>query len=132
MSGFGIYANYTYTESNADLPDRPDINLPGQAGNVGNFALTYEKYGFSGRISLNYHGSYIDEVGDDEDHDIYYDDHLQLDLSASQQIFGGLQFYLEAINLTDEPLRYYIGKDDRPIQREFYSWWMHAGLKYSF
>jgi len=131
LSGLGIYDNYTYTESKADLPDRADISLPGQAGNVGNFAVSYEKYGFMARLSLNYHGSYIDEVGEDEDHDIYYDDHLQLDFSASQRIFGGLQLYLEAINLTNEPLRYYIGKEDRPIMREFYSWWMHGGLKYS-
>jgi len=132
LSGLGIYTNYTYTKSKADLPDRTNIDLPGQAGNVGNFAISFEKFGFTGRLSLNYHGSYVDEVGKDEDHDIYYDDHMQLDFSASQRITGGLRFYLEAINLTNEPLRYYMGTEDRPVQREFYSWWMHAGFKYSF
>lgn len=131
-NGFGIYANYTYSKSTADVQDRSDISLPGQAGNVGNVALSYEKHGFTGRLSLNYHGKYIDEVGESEDYDIYYDNHMQLDLSLSQQVYPGLQIYLEAINLTDRPLRYYMGDEERPIQREFYSWWMHAGIKYSF
>ncbi|MFQ6115052.1 MAG: TonB-dependent receptor domain-containing protein, partial [bacterium] len=131
-NGFGIYANYTFTESKADVSDREDISLPGQAGNVANFAISYEKYGFMGRIGLNYHGGYISEVGEDVGHDIFYDDHLQLDFSASMRIYRGLQVYIEAINLTNEPLRYYIGQKDRPIQREFYSWWTHAGIKYIF
>lgn len=131
-NGFGIYANYTFTESKADVSDREDISLPGQAGNVANFAISYEKYGFMGRIGLNYHGGYIFEVGEDAGHDIFYDDHLQLDFSASMRVYRGLQVYLEAINLTNEPLRYYIGQKDRPIQREFYSWWTHAGIKYIF
>ncbi len=131
-NGFGVYANYSHTKSSADVEGRGDISLPGQAGNVGNIALSYEKHGFTGRLSLNYHGKYIDEVGESEDYDIYYDNHMQLDLSLSQQVYPGLQIYLEAINLTDEPLRYYIGGKERPIAREFYSWWMHAGIKYSF
>lgn len=131
LSGFGIYANYSYTKSNANLADREDIDLPGQSGNVGNLALSYEKYGFSARFGINYHGKYIDAVGEDPEEDIYYDDRLQFDISASQQIVEGLQVYFEAINLSNKPLRYYMGSDDRPIQREFYSWWMHAGIKYS-
>ena len=130
--GFGIYANYTYTKSEADLPDRESISLPGQAGNVGNFAISYEKYGFAGRVGLNYHGNFIEEVGKDEDHDIYYDNHLQFDFSLSQRISPGVRVYVEGINMNNEPLRYYIGKETRPIAREFYSWWMHVGLKFEF
>jgi TonB-dependent receptor len=132
LKGFGIYANYTYTTSNATVNERKDVPLPGQAGNVANFALSYEKGGFSGRVSLNYHGSYLDFLGEDDESDIYYDNHLQWDFSASQNILGGLQVYLQAINLNNEPLRYYIGRTSRPTQREFYSWWMHGGLRYSF
>ena len=127
-SGFGVYANYTYTDSEADLPGRQNT-LPGQAGDVANAAISYERGGFSGRISANYHGSYIDEVGEDDDHDIYYDDHLQIDASFTQRIIKNIRAYANFLNLTDEPLRYYIGTEDRPIQREFYSWWMEAGLK---
>jgi len=117
----------------SDVGDRLERSvLPGQAGDVANFAISYEKYGFMGRLSLNYHGKFLSEIGDDKDYDIYYRKHTQLDFSASQQVYKGVQVYLEVINLTNEPLIYYMGKESRPTQREFYSWWMHGGLKYQF
>jgi TonB-dependent receptor len=130
-SGFGIYANYTYTDSKADLTGRDDTVLPGQAGNVGNFALTYEKYGFQGRLSFAYYGEYIYEVGETPEEDIYYDKNLRIDFNASQQITRNLQAYLQFVNLSDTPLRYYIGDTNRPIQREFYSWWTQLGLRFN-
>ncbi|MDZ7765868.1 MAG: TonB-dependent receptor [Melioribacteraceae bacterium] len=42
LSGFGIYANYTYTETDVDLTFSDRDVLPGQAGDVGNFGLSYE------------------------------------------------------------------------------------------
>lgn len=131
LNGLGIFVNYTYTTSNADLPGRDGATLPGQAGNVGNIALSYQKYGFSAQLSLNYHSKYIDIVGEDSQNDIYYDDHVQLDFSANQQILSGLSAYVQILNLTDAPLRYYIGDTKRPIQREFYSWWVQAGFKFN-
>lgn len=136
-NGFGIYANYTYTDSEAEFPEREGekATLPGQSTHMANLALSYEKYGFSGRLAWNYHGKYIDEVGGDETEDIYYDNHAQLDLSLSQKVRAGLSLFAEFVNLTDEPLRYYEGKDNedtRVIQQEYYSWWSHIGLKYEF
>jgi TonB-dependent receptor len=131
LDGLGIFLNYTYTSSSADLPGREDETLPGQAGNTANVALSYQKAGFTGQVSLNYHDKYIDVVGEDEDHDIYYKEHLQLDISANQSVWDGLSVYLQFVNLTNAPLSYYMGKENRPVQREFYSWWMHAGFKYS-
>ncbi|MFC2135796.1 TonB-dependent receptor, partial [Bacteroidota bacterium] len=131
LDGFGIYANYTYTKSTADLPGREDITLPGQAGNTANFALSYQKAGFTAQFSINYQDSFIFEVGEDEDHDVYYKDHIQFDFSANQEIMQGLSAYLQLVNLSNAPLNYYMGREDRPIQREYYSWWMQAGFKYS-
>ncbi len=131
LDGFGIYANYTHTKSTADLPGREDAALPGQAGNTANFALSYQKAGFTAQFSINYQDSFIFEVGEDEDHDIYYKDHIQFDFSANQEIVKGLSVYLQFVNLNNAPLSYYMGKENRPVQREFYSWWMQAGAKYS-
>lgn len=131
LDGFGIYANYTYTKSTADLPDRTDATLPGQAGNTANLALSYQKAGFTAQVSLNYQDSFIFEVGEDEENDVYYKDHLQFDFSANQEIINGLSAYLQFVNLNNAPLNYYIGREDRPIQREFYSWWMQVGVKYN-
>ena len=132
LSGFGVYLNYTYTESEADIPDRERTILPGQAGNVGNFALSYEKGGFTGRMGLNYHGEFIDGVGDTEEEDEYYHSHLQLDFSGSMQLYAGLRLFVEVVNMNNEPMKYYIGRPERPIQREFYKWWSHVGLRYDF
>lgn len=131
--GLGLYLNYTWTDSEAEFPEREGekATLPGQSESLGNVALSYEKRGFSGRFSLNYHGKYIDAVGGSPAEDVYYDDHLQLDLSASQRLTDRLRLTLELINLTDEPLRYYEGSSDRPIQEEHYSWWGTLGLKWS-
>ncbi|MAT39509.1 MAG: hypothetical protein CL946_07880 [Ectothiorhodospiraceae bacterium] len=135
LSGFGIYANYTYTDSEATYPEREDSEpkgtLPGQATNVYNFALSYEKYGFSGRIAANVHGKYVDAVGETEAEDVFYDDHLQLDVSLSQRITPQFTVFAEFLNLTNAPLRYYIGESSRPIQQEYYSWWSHFGVKFT-
>ncbi len=131
LNGFGIYANYTYTHSEADIIDRSaKPTLPGQTTHIGNLALSYEKYGFSGRAALNVHGKYIHSLGEAAADDIYYDRHVQLDLSASQRIRPKVRLFVELINLTDTPLRFYQGSANRPIQQEFYSWWGHVGLRF--
>ena len=130
LDGLGIYANYTYTKSTADLPGRSDATLPGQAGNTANFALSYQKSGFTAQLSVNYQDSFIFEVGEDEEHDVYYKDHIQFDFSANQEIMEGFSAYLQLVNLNNAPLNYYMGREDRPIQREYYSWWLQTGIKY--
>lgn len=131
--GFGVLLNYTYADSEASFPDREGrkATLPGQSENVGNLAISYEKGGFSGQVSLNYHGGYIAEVGESPEEDVFYDDHMQLDLAASVQLGKFLRLFFQFNNLTDEPLRYYIGSSDRPIQEEYYSWWGTLGLRYT-
>lgn len=136
-SGLGVYANYTYSWSEARLRGESDdpgdfrtVTLPGQTENVANLALSYEKYGFSGRLSMNYAGAFIDQIRSEEGEDRIYDERLQLDLSASQEVGRGLQVFVEALNLTNAPLRYYNGVTSRPEQQEFYSQWVNLGVKY--
>lgn len=131
LDGFGIYANYTYSKSEAQVPGREDVSLPGQAGSTANFALSYQKYGFTAQFSVNYQDNFLSELGEDADGDVYYDDHIQFDFSANQEIFSGLSVYVQLVNLNNAPLIYYMGKRERPMQREFYSWWMQAGFKYN-
>ncbi|MGC9364379.1 MAG: TonB-dependent receptor [Fidelibacterota bacterium] len=130
LKHIGIYSNYTYTTSSATVGEREDLPLAGQSASMANFALSYDKGGFSGRISMNYHGAYLSELGEEDGEDIYYDDHVQWDFSASQKLVGGLQFYVQAVNLNDAYLRYYMGETNRPIQRESYSWWLNTGVKF--
>ena len=133
LSGFGLYANYTYAHSEAEVVGRSDKpTLPGQAKHMANVAVSYEKKGFSGRLALNVHGAYIAGVSDKPSDDLYYAKHSQLDLSLSQEVRPNLRVFVEMINLTDEPLRFYQGSSDHIIQQEFYSWWGHMGVKMDF
>lgn len=133
LAGLGLYTNYTFTDSSATFPGRTaDASLPGQSRHVGNFAIWYERFGFSARASWNFHGKYIDQVGESVDEDVYYDNHTQLDVNISQRVKGNIRVFADFLNLTNAPLRYYVGVSTRPIQEEYYRWWTTIGVKASF
>ena len=125
--------NYTFTDSSATFPNHAgDTTLPGQSRHVGNVAASYEKRGFSGRLSVNFHGSYVDQVGATNLLDRFYDTHKQMDLSFSQRVTRNLRGLLDMVNLNDALLRYYQGVKDRPLQEEHYHWWLDFGAKFEF
>ncbi|MCW8985509.1 MAG: TonB-dependent receptor, partial [Thermoanaerobaculales bacterium] len=128
--GFGFYGNYTYVESDASYPDRESTSLPGQSKNIGNLALVYEKYGVTTRLSYNYNGKKLLEVGGDLDEDIWVDDHAQLDFLFRVQVAKRWAIVFEAINITDEPYTAYEGTADRIRQNEYYSWWATLGIRF--
>jgi TonB-dependent receptor len=129
LNGFGIYTNYTHTWADADLGfDRKGF-LPGQSGDIANVSLSYDKYGFSARISAMYQDKFLQTVGKNEDWDEWKDSHFQLDFSATYNLLPWAQIYLEAVNLTNEPVLEYYGIPDRPRLLEYYSWWMQGGIK---
>jgi TonB-dependent receptor len=135
-AGFGIYANYTKIWAKSDLikETREGVDaLPGQAGNVGNLALSYEWSGLSLRASMMFQDKYLIEVAGDPDgqSDQWRDSHLQFDLSGSYQIIPELDVFAEFVNVSNTPKVEYIGVSSRPILQEYYSWWMRAGVRLS-
>lgn len=130
-AGFGIYGNYTYTDSEAELPSGRVARLQGQSDHVFNAALSYERSGFSGQLSLNFHNDYVDEYAEEDYEDVYIADHLQLDLSTGYRVNNRSQIFLELINLTNEPLVAYQGVESRPIQMEYYRPWGRLGVRIS-
>jgi TonB-dependent receptor len=145
LAGLGIYANYTHTWIKSDLTyvnpfqqaktilRKGFDELPGQAGDVGNLALSYEWGPFSGRFSVTYQDKLLLEPGgaDDGSQDLWRDSQLTLDLSASYKIIPELDLFTEFVNLGDEPEIDYRGKTERPYKIEYYGWWMRAGLRLS-
>lgn len=137
FDGLGVYANYTFVDSDAELVVPGEtfsrkLRLPGQAKHTGNAALTYEKYGFSGAVSWNFQGRYLEEVGADPLTDVFVDERLQLDLSASQRLSRHIRVFAELVNLNDQPFRRYRAFIQRPVQEEYYSWWATFGVKLDF
>jgi|JI10StandDraft_1071094.scaffolds.fasta_scaffold00166_17 TonB-dependent receptor len=138
LQGLSVYANYTLTSSNARIQSREEtdqqeeIRLPGQAKHVGNFSLGYDKGRFNIRVSANFNGEYLSELGDEAAEDFYVKDRIQLDATATVVVSKKLRFFAEFLNITNQPFEVYQGAKDRYVQREFYSWWTRVGLKLNF
>jgi TonB-dependent receptor len=136
LSGFGVYLNYTYTNSNAegirneDGEERTDISLPGTAPHLVNASLSYENKKLVVRASMNYAAEYVDEVGGGDFTDRYYDRQLFVDLNASYAFTPTFRVFLEGNNLTNQPLRYFQGVRERTMQAEYYNARFNLGVKF--
>jgi TonB-dependent receptor len=136
LSGLGLYANYTYTDSEVELQDGSKNRFPGQAKHVANGALNYENSGFFIQVALNYSGEYVSEfAGDgveaDRDNDLYTADRWGLDANFRVTFSNGISIFGEFLNLLNSPLKVYQGDPDRPIQREYYRQWGWLGVRYT-
>jgi TonB-dependent receptor len=138
LAGLGVYANYTFTTSSAELDGRSEIgsketiDLPGQSTHVGNFSLGYTIKGFNTRISANYHGAYLDELGEEAEEDRYIKSRLQVDWTANYRVNNRFNVFAEFLNITNAPFEAYQGDKETVVQREFYSWWSRFGIKMTF
>ena len=133
LKNLNVYANYTYTDSEADgVEGRSKLALAGAVKNMFNASLAYETKKLTVRTSLNYAGAYIDEYGSEAFEDIYYDSQMFLDVNATYEIVKGLRLFTEFKNLTNQELRYYQGKKDLTAQAEYYNFNWNVGAKYNF
>jgi TonB-dependent receptor len=135
LSGFGIFGNYTYTQSK-DIElgtiNRTDIDLlPQQLKHVGNLALSYEKYGLTARIAANMSGKYIDKVGADSNNDEWVKGFTQWDFSASQRFLKSFDLFFEWNNIFNEGLYTYTGQETRSRKYEINGTTVNLGLKWS-
>jgi TonB-dependent receptor len=129
LGGLGLYANYTFTDSEGTLPGGRTAALAGQANHAFNLALSYERAGFSGQVGFNFRDSYVDEYGDEEAEDIYVGSRHQIDFSASYDLPGKGTIYAELLNLTNQPFVLYEGFEERERQREYYKPWGTIGIR---
>lgn len=134
----GLYANYTLTQSsvetilNEDGEARDDIDLPGTAEHTFNASVSFETAKFNARVSLNYTSDYLDELGEVAFFDRYYDSQTFVDANLNYTITPNVRIFMEANNLTNQPLRYYQGIQSRMMQEEFYDVRFNAGIKIDF
>lgn len=136
LKGFGIYTNYTFTKSvakgitNEDGEERTGLGLPRTAPHMFNGSLSWENNRFSARLSANFAAAYLDGIGETAFDDPYYDKQFFLDANASFKITPKLRVFAEANNLTNQPLRYYQGSQERMMQLEYYRARYTMGLKF--
>lgn len=155
---FGVFLNYTYTYSEALIHQRQPANytdarvtflgdyiadftiegeteqieLPGQAPHAANLALFFDNDIFFAKIAANYHDDFLYELGADNDLDRYYHSLWHLDFTTSYRINDNITVFADLINLTNAPLKFYLGSRDRILQQEYYSWWGRTGVRMNF
>jgi TonB-dependent receptor len=128
--GFGIDANYTFTDSKATVPrfDNGKLmedksTIPKQAKHLFNVSLIYENSKFMARIAGNYKGKYLDAIRQlaGPEHYRWYSSNFSVDFSSSYAINAKFRLFAELNNITGAPVRYYHGVYDRAEQAEWYS-----------
>jgi len=136
LGGLGIYANATITASRAEVRAGETTDLPKQAPQVMNFAVFYEKYGLTARLALTHTASFLYGVGSSAtlpgSADTFYSKNTQLDFTTSYAISQRFTIFGDALNLTNQPLRFYEGFTTRPIQQEYYGLRVDVGVKFRF
>lgn len=132
LSGFGVFANFTYVDASIDLgrqyAGRSSFPLPGQSETVSNFAVFYEKGPVSVRLSFTDRSDYLDEINaEDGALDLYWAGRDQIDLTASFQFTKTFEAFVEAKNLTNSKgIRYY-GKQSRIYEYEQFGYSVFVG-----
>jgi len=134
FNGFGVALNYTFTDSEATVFDRDDkVPFFLQSDHIGNAALFWERSGLEARLAYTYYSTYLDELGDDETQDLYFDKRGQLDFKTSYALTDHLNVFFEWHNITDEPLRFFSGKESgRLAENEIYGWNIVGGVQVKF
>jgi len=104
-SGFGLIANATIVDSDAEL-DNADITqvfaLTGLSDSV-NFVAFYERGPFQGRIAYNWRDTFLQSLSQGAGDGVtYVEDYFQWDASASYDITEQITVFVEGINLTEE------------------------------
>jgi TonB-dependent receptor len=131
LRGLGFGVNYTYVDSSGDIGRGYTSELPSTAKHTANAELTYNYGPFEFKLA----GYYTSRVLFSPNlsvpsgaQDAYQDERKSLDLGSQYQINKWAMFYFNVKNLTDDPMRYSEGREDRPIQREFYGVTYQAGF----
>jgi len=142
--GFGAIINYSYTESEIDVPplgafpNNPEtIPLPGLSTHVLNPTVYYEKFGFSNRLSGRFRTDFISpQVGLDEQLPNTNSEFV-LDYQASYEFpedsaLAGVTLLFQANNLTDEPVTTFFGDEEATGTIQFFGRQFFFGASYTF
>ncbi|MEE4296736.1 MAG: TonB-dependent receptor [Wenzhouxiangella sp.] len=118
--GLLLIANYTWVDSEADVPFRDtSIPLPQQSDSIFNLALGYDGGPISLRLALNHRGEYFDSINDPEDpsQDEYVSAETRLDFTSEYRFTDSIKGKINVSNITDEP--YYAFYGDSRFARQY-------------
>lgn len=139
-NGFGVQANYTYSDSedkdaapvNQPLVPEPGSALEGFAKHSYNLIGFYDRDAFQARLAYNWRDSFMNSRSGDGLQPSYTDEYGQLDMSMSYDFTENLTASFEAINLTNETRLAYLGQRDRVSLVEMTGRRFQLGLRATF
>lgn len=134
LDGFGVYGNYTWAKSRADLPfGEGSTELPGTSRTNYNLALTYDKHGLNARLAYNYRSRFIQSFDvDSPELNIYWGDRASLDFSASYALTTNWRLFAEVNNINDTRQVRFQGKRSRVLEMEGFGRSWLGGVRYEF
>ncbi|MDR6991479.1 TonB-dependent receptor [Luteimonas sp. 3794] len=134
FSGLGIYANYTYAKSRAELPfDLGETELPGTSRTNYNVALTYENHKLNARLAYNYRSKFIQSFDvSNPGLNVYWDERASLDFSTSLKLGDGWSLFGEVNNIQDTRQIRFQGQRNRVLEMEGFGRSWLAGVRYQF
>src|SRR5262245_40659137 len=107
--GFGVQANYTYSDADAD---DPELEIPGNSKHSGNLVAFYENRRFAARLAYNYRSKFF--VTFDRSTRLNQDALKSLDASLAFNLFRNLSLTLDGVNLTNEEITQFASDRFRP------------------
>ena len=142
LKGFGLEANYTFIYSEAKVPvymsssSDPIIvktQLPQQSKSLVNVILYYEMKGLTVKLAGNYRGKSVEDYSNTLPSEFWRwtDSHLCIDMSASYAFNKNLRIFAEVQNLTNEPVREFMGDSKRTKDIEWSSVRGQAGIRWN-
>ncbi len=134
LNGLGVYANYTWAKSKADLPfGLGETELPGTSRHNYNLALTYEKSGFNARLAYNNRSEFIQEFNiTNPDLNILWDGRSSLDFTTSYRFGNGISLFGEVNNINDTRQVRYQGQRNRVLEMEGFGRSWLVGVRYDY
>jgi TonB-dependent receptor len=120
-TGFGILANYTIVEGDVEFDDTAPVGTTQFAllglSDSANVVLMYEDFGLSVRLAYNWRDEFLaNSNAGNMNNPIYVEEYEQVDLSVGYDFNDNLALSFEAINLTEEDVRWH-GRSQKQIWR---------------
>jgi TonB-dependent receptor len=129
FDGFGLDTNITYVSSNGEVRPGDGHSLPGTSPITYNVAGFYEDHGLQVRLAAQYVAHSLYQVGGSRPTDQFEDSRFTLDFTSSYEFSDNWVWYFNVRNLTNAPLRIFLGYPNWVIQREFYEQTYESGLR---
>lgn len=107
--GFGVQGSYTYSDAEAD---EAGLEIPGNSKHSGNLVGFFENARLSARLAYSYRSEFF--VTFDRSTRLNQDSLKSLDASLAIDLFRGLAFTLDGVNLTNEKIVQFASDSFRP------------------